>query len=65
MFASVYLRLSPNTADWSGSTREPSDLPQDLHDGDGGALAEDEGSAEQRDGPPQREDHSGRNSSRR
>lgn len=32
-----------------------SDLPQYLHDGDGGALAEDEGPADQRERPPEGE----------
>lgn len=34
---------------------QPSDLPQYLHDGDGGALAEDEGPADQRERPPKGE----------
>lgn len=44
---------------WTGGTWTPSDLPQYLHDGDGGALAEDEGAADQREGPPKGEDDSG------
>ena len=36
-----------------------SDLSKDLHDGDGGALAEDESSAKQGDRSPNCEDHSG------
>lgn len=38
---------------------ERSDLPEDLHDGDSGALAEDESSTEQGHHPPHSEDDSG------
>lgn len=38
---------------------ELSDLSQDLHDGDGGALAEDESSAEEGHRSPNCEDDSG------
>lgn len=43
---------------------EPSDLSQDLHNGDGGALAEDESSAEQGHRSPNCEDDSGEDKER-
>lgn len=52
-------RPSGVRSSWTGVTWTPSDLPQYLHDGDGGALAEDEGSADQREAPPKGEDDSG------
>lgn len=52
-------RPSGARSSWTSVRWTPSDLPQYLHDGDGGALAEDEGSADQREGPPKGEDDSG------
>lgn len=44
---------------WISWEEEQSDLSEDLHDGDGGALAEDESSAEQGHTSPNCEDDSG------
>lgn len=49
---------------WTSIRREPSDLAQNLHDTDRGALAKNESSADERDGPPKREQDSEVNDSR-